>query len=88
MDCAFRDWPLHVLHAAQGPVGLFITDEILATWRLHAGGRWTATDFAQKLAGLWQCISETLEAIRRSRRSDNASSNSEWARYLGGMCKQ
>ena len=48
-ECEFRDWPLHALHAAQGDI--IFHDDILATWRLHGGGRWTGTAYAQRLAG-------------------------------------
>jgi glycosyltransferase involved in cell wall biosynthesis len=77
-DCAFRDWPLHVLHAAQGEV--IYHDEVLATWRLHHGGRWTATDYAQRMVGtvevrerIWNEVGPPNElTMRRLRANDFA----------------
>jgi hypothetical protein len=39
-DLKLGDWPLHILIAQSGKIGL--EDEIMAVYRMHSGGMWTS----------------------------------------------
>ena len=66
------DWPLHVLVARSGKINLM--DEIMAVYRLHAGGMWTARqaiDQKYAMMRMMQELDKHLEfqyskAIRRT----------------------
>ena len=51
------DWGLHILHAAQGPIG-FLSD-VMTAYRVHAGGLWSgkpALDRLYETLALWSAI--------------------------------
>jgi glycosyltransferase involved in cell wall biosynthesis len=94
-QCPLRDWPLHALHASRGDIAY--VSEVLATSRLHSGGRWTGIDFAERTRRgvdihhwLWREIGPPDErTLRRVRAHDLAmlsacaSSRVEGFRLLG-----
>lgn len=51
------DWGMHILHAAQGPIG-FLSD-VMTAYRVHAGGLWSgkpALDRLYETLALWSSI--------------------------------
>lgn len=52
------DWPMHLLHAAQGPA-LFLP-QVMAAYRLHPSGDWTSRPLEDRL----RYTIEALEAVR------------------------
>jgi glycosyltransferase involved in cell wall biosynthesis len=98
-SCPVRDWPLHALHAARGD--LVYMDDVLATVRLHSGGRWTGTDFADRARQsvdvhywLWREVGiPDGQTLRRCRAHDlaslsgSAANRSEGFRLLARACR-
>jgi len=41
------DWPLHLLHAAQGPIGFL--DEVMSVYRVHSGGMWSGLSETERI---------------------------------------
>jgi glycosyltransferase involved in cell wall biosynthesis len=58
--CPMGDWPLHVLNAQHGRIGYL--DEVMAVYRKHGKGAWSAQTQVQILAG-------SIQAARRIRTS-------------------
>jgi glycosyltransferase involved in cell wall biosynthesis len=56
--CPMGDWPLHVLNAQHGRIGYL--DEVMAVYRRHANGAWSAQTQVQVLAN-------SIQAARRIR---------------------
>jgi glycosyltransferase involved in cell wall biosynthesis len=56
------DWGLHLLHAAQGPIGFL--PEIMTAYRVHEGGMWTSMPLAERWRqqhALWTAIDRHFE---------------------------
>jgi glycosyltransferase involved in cell wall biosynthesis len=56
-----EDWPLYVLNAQHGPMGY--DSELMATYRVHEGGRWSAMPPIQRLASfleVYQCFRDAF----------------------------
>ena len=68
-----QDWPLHLLHARQGPIGYL--PDVMGVWRHHGGSMWSSKPEALR----WQWIfefydlaedllgSDKLDAVRAAR---------------------
>jgi glycosyltransferase involved in cell wall biosynthesis len=50
-----QDWPLHVLHARQGPIGYL--PEVMGVWRHHPGSMWSSKPEVLR----WQWIFEFFD---------------------------
>ncbi len=50
------DWPLHVLVARSGKIWLM--DDVVATYRMHAGGIWTSLSERKQLSAMIQMMRE------------------------------
>lgn len=54
-DVKVGDWPFHMLNAAHGKIG-FLPD-VMAVYRLHAGGIWSQQSFSSRLAATFDMFS-------------------------------
>ena len=62
LTAKFGDWPLHVFNAQHGKIGYI--DEVMAAYRIHAEGMWSAKDNKQRtleLIEFYERINEYLE---------------------------
>lgn len=66
-ELALGDWPLTLLHSAQGPAGFM--DRTLATYRVHPGGAWSTSTREQQVSRTAQALEGLREALP-TRRSD------------------
>jgi glycosyltransferase involved in cell wall biosynthesis len=51
-DLNLGDWPLHMIHAAQGNIGFL--PEVMSSYRIHSNGVWSGATQAQRITGIFQ----------------------------------
>jgi glycosyltransferase involved in cell wall biosynthesis len=61
LESGLDDWPVHILFSHRGPIGYI--SEVMAAYRLHGGGIWTAVDEVVKLEAIIQMYKVVLRLL-------------------------